>query len=96
MLNRLPNTNTHLDNERLSLVRAKLELLVKAITKHRQVTDSQLLELRQLLETLPLATADFAVASKRLRNVRRYLLDEEVGAACYEIKLLVGGLRSVW
>ena len=42
MLNRLPNTNTHLDNERLSLVRAKLELLVKAITKHRQVTDSQL------------------------------------------------------
>jgi hypothetical protein len=49
---------------------------------------------RAKLAALPLATAEFAVALARLDNARTYLLEDEPGAATYELRLLARSLRS--
>ena len=45
-----------------------------------------------LLESLPLSTSEFGLATTRLNNARRYLESSERGAARYELRLLIGGL----
>ncbi len=45
-------------------------------------------ELKQLLEALPFSTAEFGLATNRLRNASRYLQSQERGAARYELKML--------
>jgi len=45
-------------------------------------------ELKQLLEALPFSTAEFGLATNRLRNANRYLQSQERGAARYELKML--------
>ena len=44
------------------------------------------------LESLPLATADYATATKRVANARDYVATGEIGAAKYELRML---LRAV-
>lgn len=51
-----------------------------------------LTEAALLLESLPLTTSEFSVATNRLNNARRYLESNERGAARYELGLLIGGL----
>jgi hypothetical protein len=51
-----------------------------------------LAEAAHLLEALPLSTGEFAVASNRLGNARRYLDAGERGAAQYEVQLLIRGV----
>jgi hypothetical protein len=51
-----------------------------------------LTEAALLLESLPLTTSEFALATNRLNNARRYLQSNERGAARYELWLLIGGL----
>jgi hypothetical protein len=53
---------------------------------------SELAEATHLLEALPLSTGEFAVASNRLSNARRYLDAGERGAAHYEVQLLMRGM----
>jgi hypothetical protein len=48
--------------------------------------------LRTLIESLPAATSNFGLAMNRLRSVQRYLSSDEIGAARYELRLLLGGL----
>lgn len=48
---------------------------------------------RAALAWLPLSTSEFALATKRLGNARRYLLIGEPGAASYELRLLIQSLR---
>ena len=50
-------------------------------------------DLRALLESLPLATDEFALAARRLQNADRYLRSRERGAARYELRLLDGSLK---
>ncbi len=38
-------------------------------------------DLHAMLETLPISTDDFGIASNRIRNAQRYLASKEVGAA---------------
>lgn len=54
----------------------------------------ELTETLVLLESLPLSTSEFDVATRRLNNARRYLASSEQGAARYELRLLIGGLTS--
>ena len=49
---------------------------------------------REVLEALPLATAEFARLSNHLANAERYLRSDEHGAAAYELNLLHGALRA--
>jgi hypothetical protein len=45
-------------------------------------------EAHEVLEALPLTTAEFATARNRLNNARSYLEAGERGAARYELRLL--------
>jgi hypothetical protein len=49
--------------------------------------------LRELLEALPLASAEFGVAVNRLANAQRYLCTAEPAAARYELNLLRRSLK---
>lgn len=51
-------------------------------------------ETKQLLSCILIGTIDYDVAHSRIRNSIRYLESCELGAAKYEIRLLLGGLRS--
>ena len=53
----------------------------------------ELQQVRDLLESLPLATDEYSTATNRLRNAHRYLVSKERGAARYELQLLSGSLR---
>jgi hypothetical protein len=46
------------------------------------------------LEAMPLPTDEFALARCRLDNARRYLQYNERGAAQYELRLMMRGLRG--
>ncbi len=50
-------------------------------------------EVRQLLESLPMATGEFGLASNRLKNARRYLQSREPGGARWELAALLDSLR---
>jgi hypothetical protein len=52
------------------------------------VDGRELTELRQLLETLPLSSEEFALACNRLRNAQRYLRAAERGASQWELNML--------
>ena len=45
-------------------------------------------ELRGLLETLPLTTEEFGLATNRLANAHRYVKAREAGAARWELNTL--------
>jgi len=49
---------------------------------------------RAMLETLPLATAQFDLACRRLKNAKHYLRYAEPGAAWFELKQLAGSLKG--
>jgi hypothetical protein len=49
---------------------------------------------REVLEALPLTTAEFATARNRLENARSYLECGERGAARYELRLLRRSLKQ--
>lgn len=70
-----------------------LERLSQPISDRLQ-TGERLHELRQLLGCVLLGTADYDVALARIGNAQRYLGSDEKGAARYELRLLVAGLRA--
>lgn len=48
-----------------------------------------------VLEALPLATNDFAVAAQRLGNAFAYCCQAEFGAASFELRVLRGHLSNI-
>ena len=58
------------------------------------LTTQTLDDIRDILKRLVLNTTEFDVATKRIKNAKRYLRSSETGAAKYEIGLLLGGLRT--
>lgn len=52
-----------------------------------------LIRIESFLDSLPLATDEYGVAQNRIRNARRYFQAHEVGAARYELRLLMCSLR---
>ena len=77
--------------EILALAMSKLTQIARCTTATRCDT---FLEVRTLLEALPLSHEDFAVASHRLDNAQSYFKTGEIGAGKYEIRLLKGGLAD--
>ncbi|MCO6459136.1 MAG: hypothetical protein J5I93_27825 [Pirellulaceae bacterium] len=88
----------------LHTARPSVDLLARQISQglrrlidspgSRTVSRQQLADSRLLLEALPMATNEFAVARRRLQNADRYLRSDEWGAARYELRLLYGMLRQ--
>jgi hypothetical protein len=54
---------------------------------------AELDNLRALFESLRLAGGEFGVAMNHLRCAQRFLGSDEVGAARYELRLLLGSLQ---
>ena len=52
-----------------------------------------LIRIESFLDSLPLATDEYGLAQNRIRNARRYFQSREVGAARYELRLLMCSLR---
>ncbi len=52
----------------------------------------RLLETQVMLETIPLSTSEFDLATRRVVNARRYVQSGELGAAKYEMRMLLGML----
>ena len=50
-------------------------------------------DLRQLLDSLALGTDEYDIAVARVNNATRYLETNEPGAAKFEVRMLIGGLR---
>jgi hypothetical protein len=69
-----------------------IEHLLQCLHRESAVLDD-LQEVRDLLDSLPLASDEYATAFNRLRNAHRYLVSQERGAARYELQLLAGSLR---
>lgn len=70
---------------------------IKTVVRRPQLVkfDEFFAHLRQMLESLPLSTGEFSLALNRLNSSRRYLAYGETGAACYELKQLMGGLERM-
>ena len=71
-----------------------LALLLLPLASSRATTETRLDwdRARQMLDALPLATGEYGVCLLNLRNARSYFEDGEIGAACYEVRLLLGRL----
>ena len=72
-------------------VESLLAQLEQAAGSNRDYAD-EIAELQRILETLPLSTGEFGVATNRVRNASRYLRSQERGAARYELKMLARSL----
>ena len=70
------------DTIRQELVQT-VEHLLRKIRRDQDVLD-ELQQVRDLLDSLPLASDDHSTATNRLRNAHRYLVSQERGAASYE------------
>jgi hypothetical protein len=70
---------------RLAWLRAKIKI---GINVAQALQDSQ-----GVIESLPLSTSEFGLASNRLQNAANYLASGEPGAARYELQLLETSLR---
>jgi hypothetical protein len=53
-----------------------------------------LLDVLAMLNSLPLTTSEFGLAVSRLKNAQRYLVANEPGAARWELRILLGGVRD--
>ena len=80
------------DERKVHLVRFLNQLVVRETDSH--AFTGRLTEASALLESLPLSTTEFGVATNRLHSVFRYLESGECGAARYELRLLTRGLTS--
>ncbi len=70
---------------------SRLRLLLPRLG-NRSFAIAELNEIQDMLNSLPLDSEDFGVAINRLRNCYRYLCSNEIGAARYELKLLLGNV----
>jgi hypothetical protein len=72
----------------------QLEKILLRIDRRLPEASDRVGDATQALETLPLATDEFAVARNRLQNAAGYLRQDEWGAARYEVNLVLGWLRT--
>ncbi len=80
-----------------SVYRPVLSAISRAVQRVRHNADALngTDELISLLETLPLSSDEFGLATVRLRNAERYLESSETGAAIWEFTTLQNQLRAL-
>ena len=54
----------------------------------------ELAELKMIVESLPLTTAEYCSALNHLTNAQNYSAQGEVGAALFELKLVIAKLNQ--
>src|SRR5262245_55657644 len=73
------------------LAALRLQSLMPRLNDTTRAAD-EIENLREIIESLPLSTAESSLAMNRLRNAQRYLSSDELGAARCELRLLLCGL----
>jgi len=73
------------------LAALRLQSLMPKLNDTTRAAD-EIENLREIIESLPLSTAESSLAMNRLRNAQRYLSSDELGAARCELRLLLCGL----
>ena len=79
-------------DEQLNRAAARLQSLMQTLSG-KDFASVEIDKLRTTIESLPPASAEFRLASSYLRKAQRYLRSDEVGAALYELRLLLGCLQ---
>ncbi|MBC8874784.1 MAG: hypothetical protein H8E44_35640 [Planctomycetes bacterium] len=79
--------------EVMPLLVRRLQGLVKRTPDAERAVEG-LLDALTMLNALPLTTDEFGRAVNRLKNAHRYLVSNERGAARFELRLLLGSLKS--
>jgi hypothetical protein len=64
-------------------------------TKSGVVCEQGFVEVSRLLEALPLPTADFDLANRRLQNALDYARSGEFGAAAFELRMVRGFVQRL-
>lgn len=85
----VPETVRHIQMEAL-----RNTVVLADALRRRQAKIEQFIDVERLLVALPMASDDFALARARLRNAVRYYDGGEVGAAGYELRLIIHRLRK--
>jgi hypothetical protein len=70
---------------------ATVEVLAEQVKRGKG--NGPLREVQELLEALPLSSADFSRVWNNVKNAERYMQSQEWGAAAYELRLLAGAVR---
>jgi hypothetical protein len=76
--------------------RIRLRDAIEPLLENAQ-TDAPILGVesaREVLDSLPLTIQEFCVAINRLASAQRYLVADERGAACFELRLLLRSLAK--
>ncbi len=79
----------------LSDIRQQVTSIIDQLTSVKMTSDEALVQIAQLgflIDSLPFPSDHYGVAKNRLRNAQRYFVCDEVGAARYELRLLLGQL----
>jgi hypothetical protein len=79
----------------LSDIRKQVSSIIDRLTSVKMECDEALGQIAQLgflIDSLPFPSDHYSVAKNRLRNAHRYFVCDEVGAARYELWLLLGQL----
>lgn len=79
----------------LADIRQQITDIITQLTSIGLTTDDAIgrtVQLATLIESLPFPTDHYAVAKNRLRNAQRYFVCGEIGAARYELRLMLGQL----
>lgn len=86
----IPDTKTFQKsgNPAETLLRS-LQILLQQIVSNKRNYDQYLSQSQQALAALPLTTAEFGQATMAIQNVQQYLQHNEMGAARYELGLLL-------
>ena len=88
-------TQKHVSFEtRIAIIRTAIDDLLDRLN-HGQVSSSEWTFIAEMLETLPLNTAEYDLAHRRLSNSLRYLEAAEFGAARYELRLIYSVLPMI-
>jgi hypothetical protein len=80
--------------QRLRVIEQTVQLLIVRTSLGDHWVDG-LREAANLLEALPLPTAEFAAMSSHLNNAKNYCKQQEFGAAAFELRALRGQLQRL-
>jgi hypothetical protein len=76
-------------------IRQQINNIIAQLTNVRLTSDEAIertIQIGALIDSLPFPTDHYATAKNRLRNAQLYFICGEIGAARYELRLLLGQL----
>lgn len=80
-------------------IRQRIPIAINSLLQRSCSSDAAIAQthkIGELVDALPFATEQYGVAKNRLRNAVRYYQSNEIGAARYELRLVLGQLGQTF